>query len=352
MAKPKGFGKLAINLNRPDWRAEIPLHNTEKYKEKLASVEWQGNERCYFCGFPDGHYLEIHHLNHDHDDFNNGNLVPCCSLCHRLHHLSWVGMKSMGQILHLPSIESNDDDYPASPPFSLEVVSLINRFYLMQEFLADDQKKQLKMLPITQVIDSILSTFQFVDFDAVLKKRTHENAALKNLQELYAQASGNEKEVINKQISAFKKQLRDGSANSETYKAMQKIASDQGTSIDQKKEAIDNLNVAREATSSVAYLGGDISIIDLAILLAQIDKQYKDNELTGFTTNPCDKWFEEQRIGKYGRTTVWFNSNVYEPIFPEQGYTWAERIAHYQSLDYFNPKTMQTIMQDMLSQHI
>lgn len=350
MATPKGFGHLAINLIRPDWRSEIPVHNTDRYKEKLASVEWQGNERCYFCGFPDGHFLEIHHLNHDHEDYNNGNLVPCCSLCHRLHHLSWVGMKSMGQLLHLPSIESDDDDFPASPPFSLEVVSLINRFYLMQEVFTDEQKRKLKMLPISQVIDSILSTFQFVDFHTVLINRMKQSTELKNLQEQYAQATGEEKEKINKQISDFKKKLREENTSNATTSKMQNLAANPELSIEKKREELDNLNAAKEAISSTSYLGGDISIIDLAILLAQIDRQYKDNELTGFTINPCDKWFDEQKAGQHGRTTVWFNSSVYEPIFPEQNYTWEERMNYYKNLDYFNPAQMQNIMQSLLIQ--
>ena len=47
------------------------------------------DHRCYFCDFNDLKFLEIHHLDGNHSNNNESNLVPACTLCHRVHHLSW-----------------------------------------------------------------------------------------------------------------------------------------------------------------------------------------------------------------------------------------------------------------------
>lgn len=50
------------------------------------------NYNCYFCGFHDEKFLEIHHLSGDHADNSDKNLVAACTLCHRQHHLLWLAL--------------------------------------------------------------------------------------------------------------------------------------------------------------------------------------------------------------------------------------------------------------------
>ncbi len=50
----------------------------------------KNDHRCYFCDFQDLKFLEIHHLDGNHSNNNESNVVPACTLCHRANHLSWV----------------------------------------------------------------------------------------------------------------------------------------------------------------------------------------------------------------------------------------------------------------------
>lgn len=353
MSLPKGYGALSINLLHPNWREEIAVHNTPEYKELFTRISWQGNERCYFCGFPDGYFLEVHHLNHDHSDFSKENLVLCCSLCHKTQHLGWVGMASMGKILYLPSIES-DDDNVGFYNYNLEVLSLINRFYLMQGSLTERQRKNLKVLPFTQAINSSLEIFQHVDFNAVLQARMNEDRNLKRMQEEYSQASSEEKEEKAKAIQEYKQQKKnEQAAKFKKSKELQKKAKDSLASLglgelaNLDEDSHVNNYEELDVLDSTDYLAGDIDIMDLTTLLCRIDQQFLNGELQGFTKNPCDNFLEEQRTGVNGRMAIWFNPNVFAPLFPEQGFTLEERVAYYQQSNFFNPEKMQTIIQDM-----
>lgn len=82
----------------------IKNHNDKAYLKKLEeyreSIKKENNlfdeikekfkHRCYFCDFYDEKYLEIHHLDGDHFNDIETNLVPACTLCHRQHHLLWL----------------------------------------------------------------------------------------------------------------------------------------------------------------------------------------------------------------------------------------------------------------------
>ena len=45
------------------------------------------DHRCYFCDFQDLKFLEIHHLDGNHSNNNESNLVPACTLCLSLIHI-------------------------------------------------------------------------------------------------------------------------------------------------------------------------------------------------------------------------------------------------------------------------
>jgi HNH endonuclease. len=70
------------------------ISDTEKFLHALkidsSSFFKKHDHRCYFCDFRDLQFLEVHHLDCNHNNNNESNLVPACTLCHRAHHLAWV----------------------------------------------------------------------------------------------------------------------------------------------------------------------------------------------------------------------------------------------------------------------
>ncbi len=70
------------------------IGDTEKFLHALkidsSSFFKKHDHRCYFCDFRDLRFLEVHHLDGNHNNNNESNLVPACTLCHRAHHLAWV----------------------------------------------------------------------------------------------------------------------------------------------------------------------------------------------------------------------------------------------------------------------
>lgn len=62
---------------------------------------------CQFCGWRSKKYQEIHHLDHNHDNFNEKNLVTACPCCHQVFHLPSVSLSKGGVMIWLPEIPQN-----------------------------------------------------------------------------------------------------------------------------------------------------------------------------------------------------------------------------------------------------
>jgi intracellular multiplication protein IcmJ len=80
--------------------------------KKLLSTELRSEvlrdskHRCYFCGFP-SQSLEIHNLNHNHQDVRKDNLRAVDSLCHGWQHLGELG-EGNAFIGYLPGLVAQD----------------------------------------------------------------------------------------------------------------------------------------------------------------------------------------------------------------------------------------------------
>lgn len=61
---------------------------------------------CQYCGFKSSKYQEVHHVNDNHDDNSEENLITSCSLCHSCFHIGFAGQNNRGTIIYLdPSLE-------------------------------------------------------------------------------------------------------------------------------------------------------------------------------------------------------------------------------------------------------
>lgn len=100
--------KLILEASRSTWEMRInhgtELDKTKKMKEMRGKILKRDNCTCQFCGFRSVKYQEIHHINHDHDDYSESNLETICPLCHQAFHLSTASITIGGDIIWLPEI--------------------------------------------------------------------------------------------------------------------------------------------------------------------------------------------------------------------------------------------------------
>lgn len=84
---------LVLDFSKEESR--ISELKNQVYQIEIAAslfekVKKNANYKCQFCGFQDEFFLEIHHLDGNHLNHSEENLIPSCSLCHRQHHLFWL----------------------------------------------------------------------------------------------------------------------------------------------------------------------------------------------------------------------------------------------------------------------
>lgn len=63
---------------------------------------------CYYCGFKSKEFQEIHHLNDNHKDHSEENLVTVCPLCHQSHHLSSAAINNGAELIWLPELTQTE----------------------------------------------------------------------------------------------------------------------------------------------------------------------------------------------------------------------------------------------------
>lgn len=117
---PKKLFGLLENTNDPEY-----IQNIQKYEKQVQDaselnaiinlynqVKVKYNHTCYFCGFEDPKYIEIHNLDGDHHNNDISNLVTACTLCHRQHHLLWLSQYNhaelgVANVDFMPQVEFN-----------------------------------------------------------------------------------------------------------------------------------------------------------------------------------------------------------------------------------------------------
>ncbi len=62
------------------------LWRAQPYLEICRMVLDRDHHTCIDCGIRIPGWMEIHHVNQDHDDFRRENLTAICHFCHLLHH--------------------------------------------------------------------------------------------------------------------------------------------------------------------------------------------------------------------------------------------------------------------------
>ncbi|MBI6883014.1 HNH endonuclease [Pseudomonas putida] len=70
------------------------------YKNARLSVLKRDDYTCRFCGFRH-QKNETHHVDDDHNNHSESNLVTACVLCHMSHHIAFAGIQGRGTMIYL-----------------------------------------------------------------------------------------------------------------------------------------------------------------------------------------------------------------------------------------------------------
>lgn len=102
---------LEITTKKHLWTSS-PIHGTDKDPdERMAKIYpdivKRDKHTCQYCGFKSKKYMEVHHIDHDHNNFNEKNLATCCPLCHQCFHLPTIEAYKGGKMIWLPEIPQN-----------------------------------------------------------------------------------------------------------------------------------------------------------------------------------------------------------------------------------------------------
>ena len=99
-----------IGVKRKVWRRddEHAALADAAFEPMRKAVLARDNHTCRFCGFQASKYQEIHHLDDDHTNNHESNLVTVCTLCHQTHHLGMFAMRNAGFLAALPEFTQTE----------------------------------------------------------------------------------------------------------------------------------------------------------------------------------------------------------------------------------------------------
>ena len=297
---PAAAGTLAIDF-MTDFHLEKSIHCTDEYVSLLRDLRANvsANTVCCFCGFPDKHFLEAHHVDGNHSNNEPENLRYICTLCHRLQHLGWCGVSNLGKIIYIPTMIDHK-----KTRFWLEPFQHVQRFYLMSNFLSSDEQKRLKTMPFSNNISQLISSLKTQDIDARYLDQREERA---------------------KYLNDIKKieQAGDATKKAEVIEAVKLDRADRAAKLEDTQAGSDF---------------SDLHILDLLSILVDSGKK--------------DVFLQQQADGTQGRMAILFNRSVFEPFEPNPDYALEDRLNYYREIDYFSASGLQTVMHTLRKQEM
>lgn len=128
--KPKNrkFGILrpvSGSTESQNMRRDKTIHMGFKDNEVLKAIMAKKPSKCHFCEFHDEYFLEPHHLDGDHTNHTDDNVVAACTLCHAQNHIFGLALDKKAEICVL------------SADISQEVLNQLQRTLLVLSHKSD-----------------------------------------------------------------------------------------------------------------------------------------------------------------------------------------------------------------------
>ncbi|ARN69548.1 MULTISPECIES: type IVB secretion system protein IcmJDotN [Vibrio] len=95
--------EIILSVKRSTFRVDDPFSdesNPEFKKNRKIVLERDGFS-CQCCGFKAEKFQDVHHIDDNHNNNKEDNLITVCPLCHMCHHLGHAGAKEMGDLIHI-----------------------------------------------------------------------------------------------------------------------------------------------------------------------------------------------------------------------------------------------------------
>jgi len=96
----------ALGVKRQMWRKDDDhAHLADAaFQPVRDTILKRDNYTCRFCNFKASKYQEVHHVDDNHSNNDQKNLLTVCNLCHQVFHLGMIGMRNAGVIAAIPEL--------------------------------------------------------------------------------------------------------------------------------------------------------------------------------------------------------------------------------------------------------
>lgn len=150
-----------LGVKRKVWRRDDEhAPDTDAAFQKIRGTIFQRDTyTCVFCTFKAAKYQEVHHLDDDHTNNSESNLITACTLCHQVFHLGMCGMRYAGFLAAIPELTQTEVNHIARAVFvsqmdvlgaSQEARERLQSLYAIFEFRGADTLKQLFGVDISE----------------------------------------------------------------------------------------------------------------------------------------------------------------------------------------------------------
>jgi len=101
--------ELKLSVKCRNFRGKDEFISDKRFSSQIKSfVKERDKGACHYCGDVFEQYQEIHHIDNDHQNNDQSNLMTICSLCHGCHHIGFAGIKNRGIIVYMPEVSQEE----------------------------------------------------------------------------------------------------------------------------------------------------------------------------------------------------------------------------------------------------
>lgn len=94
---------LVLSAKRSTWRMHDHAGEADQqFQQQRGAVLQRADRRCWYCELRAEKWQEVHHVDDDHANQADSNLVCACPLCHQVFHLGLAGLHDGGEIILAP----------------------------------------------------------------------------------------------------------------------------------------------------------------------------------------------------------------------------------------------------------